>query len=182
MSKGATMTADSGPILATVLGTPAGPISLLARADTLIAAGFTADPAGLHARLHRSLRPLELAVARPGELSWLVKPVLGYFDGDLTALDMLPVHQPGTAGRQRLWERMRAIPAGRTVSYAGLAASAELPAAAARAAGAACAANLVAPVVPCHRVLRADGSLGGYYYGLACKRWLLRHEGALPPR
>ncbi len=47
-----------------------------------------------------------------------------------------------------------------------------------RAAGAACAANLIAPVIPCHRVLRTDGSLGGYYYGLPRKEWLLRHEGA----
>jgi methylated-DNA-[protein]-cysteine S-methyltransferase len=43
---------------------------------------------------------------------------------------------------------------------------------------AACAANLIAPVIPCHRVLRSDGSLGGYYYGLPVKEWLLTHEGA----
>ena len=49
-----------------------------------------------------------------------------------------------------------------------------------RAAGAACAYNLIAPVVPCHRALRSDGSLGGYYYGLDRKTWLLRHESAWP--
>lgn len=171
------MPANHQPILATVLETPAGPLSLLARADTLIAAGFTGEPLTLHARLHRSLRGAGLATARTGELSWLAKPVADYFGGDLAALDTLPVHQPGTALRQRLWERMRAVPAGETITYAELAREAGLPRAA-RAAGAACAGNLIAPVVPCHRVLRSDGSLGGYYYGLARKRWLLEHEGA----
>jgi methylated-DNA-[protein]-cysteine S-methyltransferase len=73
---------------------------------------------------------------------------------------------------------MRAVVPGTTVSYATLAAQAGNPAAP-RAAGAACAANLIAPVVPCHRVLRTGGRLGGYYYGLDRKEWLLRHEGAL---
>lgn len=159
-------------IATAILKTPVGPLSLLAHGDALVAAGFTGDPGTLQARLHPSLRPLPLA---PGELPWLVKPVRDYFDGDLAALDGLPVNQPGTAARQRLWAEMRAVPAGTTISYAGLARRAGSPGAA-RAAGSACAANLIAPVIPCHRVLRSDGSLGGYYYGLACKEWLLRHE------
>ena len=85
--------------------------------------------------------------------------------------------QPGTPSRQRLWAALRAVPPGRTVSYTQLAAQAGNPRAP-RAAGAACAYNLIAPVVPCHRALRSDGSLGGYYYGLDRKTWLLRHEGA----
>jgi methylated-DNA-[protein]-cysteine S-methyltransferase len=93
------------------------------------------------------------------------------------ALDGLPVHQPATALRQRLWAQLRAVRPGTTISYTVLAARAGIPGAA-RAAGAACAANLVAPVVPCHRALRSDGRLGGYYYGLARKEWLLRHEAA----
>jgi methylated-DNA-[protein]-cysteine S-methyltransferase len=172
------MEAHSDSILATVLDTPAGPLSLLTKADTLVAAGFTGDPSQMFARLHPSVATAPLAAARPEDLPWLVKPVRDYFDGDPAALDALPVRQPGTAGRQRLWARMRAIPAGTTLSYAQLADEVGLPPGAARAAGAACAANLIAPMVPCHRVLRTDGSLGGYYYGLPCKRWLLRHEGA----
>jgi methylated-DNA-[protein]-cysteine S-methyltransferase len=93
------------------------------------------------------------------------------------ALDGLQVHQPATALRQRLWAQLRAVRPGAPISYTVLAARAGIPGAA-RAAGAACAANLVAPVVPCHRALRSDGSLGGYYYGLARKEWLLRHEAA----
>ena len=164
----------AGTIAAAILDTPIGPLSLLAHGEALVGGGFTGDPGELQARLHRSLRPLPLAAA---ELPWLVKPLRGYFDGDLAALDGLPVHQPATALRQRLWAQLRAVRPGTTISYTGLAARAGIPRAA-RAAGAACAANLIAPVIPCHRVLRTDGSLGGYYYGLARKQWLLRHEGA----
>lgn len=164
-------------ILTTVLDTPIGPLSLAARGDTLIAAGFGASPGALLPRLHVSLRSAPVSTARPEDLPWLVKLVQAYFDGDLTALDSLPVYQPASPGRQRMWEQMRAIPAGSTVTYTELAARAGQPTAP-RAAGAACAANLIAPVVPCHRVLRTDGSLGGYYYGLDRKRWLLGHEGA----
>jgi methylated-DNA-[protein]-cysteine S-methyltransferase len=70
---------------------------------------------------------------------------------------------------------MRRVPAGETISYTKLAAEAGNPKAV-RAAGSACAQNLIAPIVPCHRVLRTDGSLGGYYYGLPAKQWLLAHE------
>jgi methylated-DNA-[protein]-cysteine S-methyltransferase len=165
-------------ILTTVLDTPIGPLSLAVRGDTLIAGGFGADPGSLLPRLHASLRSAPAGTVRPADLPWLVKPVQDYFDGDLTALDGLPVHQPASPGRQRMWEQMRAVSPGTTVTYTELAARAGQPTAP-RAAGAACAANLIAPVVPCHRVLRTDGSLGGYYYGLDRKRWLLRHEGAL---
>jgi methylated-DNA-[protein]-cysteine S-methyltransferase len=171
---------SSGPVLVTVLGTPAGPLSLLAHDDTLVGAGFTGDPGSLHARLAPALRGAPLAAVRPQDLAWLVKPIRDYFDGDLRAPDALPVRQPGSPGRQRLWEAMRAVPAGTTVSYTELAARAGQPTAP-RAAGAACAANLIAPVIPCHRILRSDGSLGGYYYGLPCKQWLLAHERAHLP-
>jgi methylated-DNA-[protein]-cysteine S-methyltransferase len=171
------------PVLVTILDTPAGPLSLLAHDDTLIGAGFTGDPESLHARLEPALRDAALTAARPQDLAWLVKPMRDYFDGDLKAPDGLPVHQPGSPGRQRLWDAMRAVPAGTTVSYAELAVRGGQPTAP-RAAGAACAANLIAPVIPCHRILRGDGSLGGYYYGLPCKEWLLAHERAqlLSPR
>ncbi len=172
---------ELAPVLATVVGTPIGPLSLLAQGGRLIAGGFTADPAVMHARLSPPLRalPLPLESASPGQLPWLVTPLTAYFDGDLRALDAIPVYQPGPRSRQRLWAALRAVPPGRTLSYTQLAAEAGNPRAP-RAAGAACAYNLVAPVVPCHRALRSDGSLGGYYYGLDRKTWLLRHEGARP--
>ena len=170
-------TALATSVLAIVVGTPIGPLSLLARDGRLIAGGFTADPAVLRARLALPLRQLALQTAAPGDLPWLATPFARYFDGDLPALDAIPVDQPGPPSRQRLWAALRAVRPGRTVSYTALAAQAGNPRAA-RAAGAACAYNLIAPVVPCHRALRSDGSLGGYYYGLDRKAWLLRHEGA----
>ena len=165
-------------VLATVLDTPIGPLSLLAQA-WLIAGGFTADPAVMHARLAVPLRALPLEPADPADLPWLATPLAAYFGGDVRALDAIPVYQPGPPSRQRLWAALRAVPPGRTVSYTQLAAQAGNPRAP-RAAGAACAFNLIAPVVPCHRALRSDGTLGGYYYGLDRKTWLLRHEGARP--
>src|SRR5215469_1512003 len=120
----------SGAIATATLGTPLGPLSLLAHGEALVGAGFTGDPGQLHARLHHSLRPLPLTVA---ELPWLVKPVRDYFDGDLTALDGLPVHQPATGSREALWAQMRVVRPGTTISYTDLATRVGLPRTAARA-------------------------------------------------
>lgn len=161
-------------VLTATVATPIGPLTMLAHDGALVAAGFTAEAGELHARLHRRLRALPAAA---GELPWAAAPIRDYFKGDLTALDGLPVRQPSTPARERLWAELRAVPAGVTISYTELARRAGSPHAV-RAAGAACAANLIAPMVPCHRVVGGDGSLRGYYYGLARKEWLLRHEGA----
>jgi AraC family transcriptional regulator of adaptative response/methylated-DNA-[protein]-cysteine methyltransferase len=91
--------------------------------------------------------------------------------------DTLPLDVHATAFRRRVWEALRRIPAGETRSYGQIAAAVGSPGAA-RAVGSACAANPVAVVVPCHRVVGSDGSLHGYAYGLARKRQLLDAEGA----
>lgn len=164
-------------ISAQVLPTPAGPLALLAHGETLVAAGFTADPQEMFRRLSPQLRALPLV-----EVDDLGKPaqaVRDYLDGNLTALDAVAAEQPGSERRQRLLAALRQVPPGTTVTYAELAERAGMPRSAARAAGGACARNLVAPFVPCHRVLPSTGGLGGYYYGTAVKEWLLRHEGAL---
>jgi len=153
--------------------TPVGPLALLARDGVLVAAGFTADPLEMFARLSPSLRTLPL---REDDLGDAAEAVREYLAGRIDALDRIPVEQPGTPTRQRLYEALRAVPAGTTVSYAQLAEKAGLPRTAARAAGSACAQNLIAPFVPCHRVLPATGGYGGYYYGAPVKQWLLAHE------
>lgn len=111
-----------------------------------------------------------------------VRPVVAaltaYAAGDVDALDAVVVRQPGGPFMQRAWDELRGVHAGDTDTYAGLAARAGSPDAV-RAAGQACARNKVAPFVPCHRILRTDGSLGGYAYGLPVKEALLVHEGAL---
>jgi methylated-DNA-[protein]-cysteine S-methyltransferase len=103
-----------------------------------------------------------------------------YFAGRVTAIDSIPVAAPGTPFQQRVWSELRRIPAGQTISYGTLARRIGSPAAV-RAVGLANGANPIAIVVPCHRVIGADGSLTGYGGGLGRKRWLLAHEGAELP-
>jgi methylated-DNA-[protein]-cysteine S-methyltransferase len=103
--------------------------------------------------------------------------VEAYFAGDLAALDGLEVATAGTAFQRAVWAALRSIPVGKTVSYGQLAARIGKPRAV-RAVGLANGSNPVGVVVPCHRVIGADGSLTGYGGGLARKRWLLEHEGA----
>ncbi|MEU8248284.1 methylated-DNA--[protein]-cysteine S-methyltransferase [Nonomuraea sp. NPDC048916] len=161
-------------IEAQVLPTPIGPLSLLVREGVLVAGGFTADPAEMYDRLPPALRAEGLDVV--DDLGPAAQAVRDYFDGDLTALDAIPVEQPGSATRKRLHQALREVKPGTTVSYAQLAERAGLPRTAARAAGSACAQNLIAPFVPCHRVLPSTGGFGGYYYGVPVKEWLLAHE------
>jgi AraC family transcriptional regulator, regulatory protein of adaptative response / methylated-DNA-[protein]-cysteine methyltransferase len=92
------------------------------------------------------------------------------------AMPDLPLDVAGTAFQQAVWQELRRIPAGETRSYAQIAAAVGKPGAV-RAAGSANGANNVAVLIPCHRVIRSDGSLGGYAYGLARKSELLRREG-----
>lgn len=103
--------------------------------------------------------------------------LLAYFDGDASALDGLDWAASGTPFQLKVWETLCTIPAGETLSYAGLAERIGRPSAV-RAVGLANGANPISLVVPCHRVIGADGSLTGYGGGLPRKRWLLAHEGA----
>jgi methylated-DNA-[protein]-cysteine S-methyltransferase len=117
-------------------------------------------------------------------LAGIVRRVRDYFDGAITALDDIPVSPGGTPFQQRVWAALRHVPAGRTTSYGALAAAIGCPGGA-RAVGVANATNPVAIVVPCHRVIGANGALTGYGGGLDRKRWLLAHEaracGTPPP-
>lgn len=152
-----------------VLPTPAGPLSVVVDgAGTVRGAAFGPTDA-LLARVGPA-RPVAAA-----DLGSVAEAVVRYGAGDGGALDMVPVSQPGGPFQQAAWAAMRRVPPGAAVSYAELAAMAGRPTAA-RAAGSACARNLVAPFVPCHRVVRSDGTLGGYAYGLDVKASLLDHE------
>jgi AraC family transcriptional regulator of adaptative response/methylated-DNA-[protein]-cysteine methyltransferase len=93
----------------------------------------------------------------------------------------LPLDLRGTAFQRRVWAALRRIPAGETISYAALASRIGQPRAA-RAVAAACAANPVAVLVPCHRVVRTDGTLSGYRWGVERKRELLTRERNAAPR
>ncbi|MFI7441253.1 methylated-DNA--[protein]-cysteine S-methyltransferase [Nonomuraea indica] len=159
---------------AQVLPTPIGPLSLLMRDGVLVAGGFTAEPKEMYARLSPELQAEGLSIV--DDLGPAAQAVRDYLRGDLDALDDIPVEQPGSATRKRLHQVLRQVRPGTTVSYAELAERAGLPRTAARVAGSACSQNLIAPFVPCHRVLPSTGGYGGYYYGVPVKEWLLAHE------
>ncbi|HUF27410.1 MAG TPA: methylated-DNA--[protein]-cysteine S-methyltransferase [Gemmatimonadaceae bacterium] len=103
-----------------------------------------------------------------------MRQLAAYFAGALTEFDV-PIAARGTPFQERVWSALRAIPFGETVAYAEIARRIGRPSAV-RAVGAANGRNPVAIVVPCHRVIGADGSLIGYGGGMDRKRWLLAHE------
>lgn len=104
----------------------------------------------------------------------LVARVVGFVEAPRIGLD-LPLDVRGTAFQQRVWQALRDIPAGRTASYTEIAARIGAPTAA-RAVAQACAANALAVAIPCHRVVRSDGALSGYRWGVERKRALLERE------
>ena len=127
-------------------------------------------------RLHYGDQPLENGQAPAAARQALT----AYFDGALDALTAIPWATGGTTFQNAVWRALIDIPAGETSTYAALAARIGRPAAV-RAVGAANGANPIAILVPCHRLIGADGSLTGYGGGLERKTWLLAHEGARRP-
>jgi methylated-DNA-[protein]-cysteine S-methyltransferase len=101
-----------------------------------------------------------------------------YFKGDIAVIDTLPVETTGTPFQRSVWQALRKIRRGTTISYAELARRIGNPRAV-RAAGLANGQNPIGIVVPCHRVIGSNGTLTGYGGGLPRKKWLLEHEGAL---
>jgi methylated-DNA-[protein]-cysteine S-methyltransferase len=164
------------PLDAYVVATPIGPLAVLVTPEDGVAraSGFT-PVTDVASRLVPDLKARGVRTASRGPVA---DAVAAYADGRLEALDAVEVAQPGGPFLQSAWLAMRAVPPGTTTTYTALAAAAGRPRAV-RAAGSACARNLLAPFVPCHRVLRSGGSMGGYYFGLGAKERLLRHEGAL---
>lgn len=161
----------------TTVETAAGPFWLAVRNGALVAAGFVDASPRLLARLEARFGPLEPRETE--DPAGVASALRRYLEGDLAALETVPVDAGGTPFQQDVWAALRAVPAGSTVTYAELARRVGRPRAV-RAVGAANGANPVSIVVPCHRVVGKDG-LRGYAGGLPRKAWLLGHEGA-PPR
>ena len=125
-------------------------------------------------RLHYGKDGFDLKPAdNPSGLSDVIRR---YFAGDLNAIDRLPVETAGTPFQREVWRALRDIPVGTTLSYAQIAERIGRPTAV-RAVGLANGSNPVGIVVPCHRIIGANGSLTGYGGGMERKRWLLDHEG-----
>jgi methylated-DNA-[protein]-cysteine S-methyltransferase len=157
---------------------PIGELTAFVHGAALVALGLPGTHHPAEADLERRFGAR--AVQDAGDALDLQNRFRAYVAGDLAALDTIPVETGGTPFQRAVWAALRRIPPGTTCSYAELARAVGAPAAV-RAVGAANGANPIAIVIPCHRVVRSDGTLGGYGGGLERKRWLLEHEKAALP-
>jgi methylated-DNA-[protein]-cysteine S-methyltransferase len=153
--------------------TPVGPLRLYFSDQGLTALEFAQEdnspPAATPETCPPQLQPIISAVR---------EELTAYFAGVPTDFAGLALDPRGTDFQRRVWQELRRIPRGQTISYKELARRVSSPKAS-RAVGQANGANPIPLIIPCHRVIAADGTLGGYSSGLARKRWLLRHEGAM---
>jgi AraC family transcriptional regulator of adaptative response/methylated-DNA-[protein]-cysteine methyltransferase len=152
-----------------VVQTTLGPMLVAATGKGVCRLSFNESRTDLEARF-----PKAELIEGGGAFAALLQRVVDAVERPGTGGD-IPLDVRGTAFQERVWEQLRKIPPGETRSYAEIAAAAGKPSAV-RAAGSANGANNVAVLIPCHRVIRSDGSLGGYAYGLAIKRELLARE------
>jgi methylated-DNA-[protein]-cysteine S-methyltransferase len=156
------------------LDTPDGAFTIVAdEGGRVLASGWTDDHAAALARIPQRLRPDAVVTGETDAAA----AVHAYYAGDLAAIDDVEVAQAGTVLQLRGWEGLRRIAPGSPLSYTEFAVAIGEPAAV-RAAASICARNAPALFVPCHRVLRSDGSLGGFAWGLDVKRSLLAREAA----
>jgi methylated-DNA-[protein]-cysteine S-methyltransferase len=156
------------------IDTPDGALTILAdETQRVLASGWSDDHAAIIARVHASLRPDSIAEGRTDAAD----AARAYYAGDLDAITTVAVHQRGTEMQRVGWEALRRIAPGQPLSYTEFAIELGSPQAV-RAAASVCARNAPALFVPCHRVLRSDGSLGGFAWGLDVKRSLLEREAA----
>jgi methylated-DNA-[protein]-cysteine S-methyltransferase len=155
---------------------PLSPLLLVTDDDGAVRALDFADH---ESRMRRLLREHygEYELKQGAAPTSVVRALDKYFDGEFTALDGVQTATGGTPFQRAVWRALRKIAPGNTKSYGEIAAELGKPKAS-RAVGAANGANPIAIVVPCHRVIGADGSLTGYGGGIPRKRWLLEHERA----
>jgi AraC family transcriptional regulator of adaptative response/methylated-DNA-[protein]-cysteine methyltransferase len=166
---------DGETIRFVTLETPLGHALVAATARGICMTALADDPAELVAQL-RARFPAASLVAEDAELRAWAERIVHFITQPQESLD-LPLDIRGTAFQARVWRALRKIPLGHTASYAEIAAAIGAPKAV-RAVAQACAANRLALIVPCHRVVRSDGGLGGYRWGVEKKRALLARERA----
>jgi AraC family transcriptional regulator, regulatory protein of adaptative response / methylated-DNA-[protein]-cysteine methyltransferase len=154
-----------------------GAVLVAATARGLCAVKLGASAEALETMLKEELGRAQL-IEDPEKLARFRDAIVAFLEGE-ASLARLPLDVRGTVFQRRVWDALKRIPRGETRSYAQIAAELGAPAAV-RAVGSACGANPVALAVPCHRVLRSDGALGGYAWGLERKKKLLELERAVP--
>lgn len=155
---------------------PVGGITVAVHDGRVCGLGFTDRWEGLERWLERRFG--RVRTTRASDPAKVVSHLREYLHGSLDALDAIAVDAGGTPFQQSVWQALRRIAPGTTMSYGELAAVVGLPTAS-RAVGAANGANPISIVVPCHRVIGANGTLTGYGGGMPRKRWLLAHEGVM---
>jgi len=163
-------------VLGYEIKTPWGPIATfvdVSKEPVVIGAAFSDIPKFLKKSGHK-LNIVEFK--SDSKLAGVSAVVADWVAGDVDAFNALKVRQPGGEFTQAVWKSLRKVRGGTVISYADLAAKAGRPLAV-RAAGSAMATNLIAPIVPCHRVVKTGGALGGYGFGIDLKAKLLQHEG-----
>lgn len=152
-----------------------GALLVAASDQGICAIGMDDDPQTLVQDLQQRFRQTQLIGADRGFEQWVAR-IVGFIEAPGIGLD-LPLDLRGTAFQHRVWQALRQIPVGETISYAQLARRIGMPRAV-RAVARACASNPVALAVPCHRVVRTDGGVSGYRWGVERKRALLERERA----
>jgi methylated-DNA-[protein]-cysteine S-methyltransferase len=155
------------------VATPLGPFTVIGTTDAVLGSGFTDSSERLLALVHPSLRPAHANGG--GRCATHLRAVERYFDGELGALDDVPVAYEGGPFLRRAWVELRRVHAGQRISYAELARRSGSPEGS-RAAGQACARNPATLFIPCHRIVRSDGHPNHFGWGLPLKRWLLAFE------
>jgi methylated-DNA-[protein]-cysteine S-methyltransferase len=153
-----------------LMDTPLGHLTLAFTPKGLAALEFEEDVSKI------SLGPPAPA-AMDAMMDGVVKDLQVFFEGKSVDFSRVPLDLQGTPFQIKVWEELRRIPRGETISYRELASRVGQPQAV-RAVGQANSRNPVPIIIPCHRVIAADGGLGGYSSGLERKEWLLKHEGA----
>ena len=132
----------------------------------------------MHLLFQRQYRGDSIRLHETSQTSAATRAMLKYFDGNIAIIDQIPYATGGTDFQRTVWQALRKIPHGQTISYSALAQCIDKPAAV-RAVGMANGANPISIVIPCHRVIGANQSLTGYGGGLPRKQWLLAHESGI---
>ena len=155
--------------------TPNGAFHIIVDGDDVAHASGFGSLIDLQGRLPAEFRDISLESVTDHPYEALVAK---YYDGDESALNGIPRYQEGSDFQEKVWQTISAIPYGKTMSYKELADASGNPAAI-RAAGTICGLNKLILLVPCHRILKSDGSVGSYLYGPEIKTSLLRRERAI---
>jgi methylated-DNA-[protein]-cysteine S-methyltransferase len=161
-------------LLTDTIPSPIGEVQLVSSNSAVLLLDFSDNTNRIQKLLEKRFGSYTLTQKR---LEWS-KAVQDYFAGNFSALESIPTDTGGTAFQQRVWTALRQIPAGQTWSYLAMARFIGQPTAT-RAIGTTNGLNPISLILPCHRVIGANGKLTGYAGGIERKRWLLEHESLI---